>query len=137
MMQSAFSPHAQIAVAIFCVVILFTLFELIRRHRLQERYSVLWVMVVIGLLAITLIPGTLELLTRITGIRTSSLALLGLLGAMEISLLIRLTSIASTQDEALVRLSPEIALQRLKSEELEEIVENLQRNMQGSNEAPE
>lgn len=41
-------------------VVLVALFELMRRHRLREKYAVLWFFVALGVLALAVFPGLLS-----------------------------------------------------------------------------
>lgn len=110
------------AQALSCLLILAflgLLFELIRRHRIQERYAVVWVVASALMLVGVLIPGALTLLSRLTGIQDSSLALLALLAFFQMAMLLNLTVVASGQAERTTRLNQECALLRLENELLE------------------
>jgi len=40
--------------------VLIALFEMLRRHRLREKYAVLWAVVALGVLALAIFPGLLS-----------------------------------------------------------------------------
>lgn len=50
------------------LLILLTLFELLRRHRLREKYALLWFLIAIAALVVTVVPGLLTGLTDLFGI---------------------------------------------------------------------
>ena len=49
-------------------VVLVALFEMLRRHRLREKYAVLWFFVAVGVLTITIFPGLLTGLAELLGV---------------------------------------------------------------------
>ena len=49
-------------------VVLIALFEMLRRHRLREKYAVLWFFVAVGVLTITIFPGLLTGLAELLGV---------------------------------------------------------------------
>ena len=49
-------------------VVLVALFEMLRRHRLREKYAVLWFFVAVGVLTITIFPGLLTGLAGLLGV---------------------------------------------------------------------
>ena len=51
------------------LVVLVALFELMRRHRLREKYAVLWFFVALGVLAFALVPGLLNGVSELLGVQ--------------------------------------------------------------------
>ena len=49
-------------------VVLVALFEMLRRHRLREKYAVLWFFVAVGVLAVAIFPGLLTGLADLVGV---------------------------------------------------------------------
>ena len=49
-------------------VVLIALFEMLRRHRLREKYAVLWFFVAVGVLAIAIFPALLTGLAELVGV---------------------------------------------------------------------
>lgn len=49
-------------------VVLIALFEMMRRHRLREKYAVLWFFVALGVLAMAIFPGLLSGLAELVGV---------------------------------------------------------------------
>lgn len=72
--------RTQILAVISAVLLLVFVLELVRRRRLREEYSWIWLLTAIGYLAIALVPGLIEWLARAIGsVRpTSVFAFLGL-----------------------------------------------------------
>lgn len=102
-----------IAIAgIFLIIIL----ELLRRRRLQERYTVIWFAAGLVLLALALAPGLLGRFADLLGIADPNAALfaatLGVVGVM----LLHFTVVASRQDEQITRLAQEIAMLKVERE---------------------
>ena len=70
----------QILVIISGIVLLIFVLELVRRRRLREEYSWIWLLTAIGYLAVAVVPGLIEWIARgIGSVRpTSVFAFLGL-----------------------------------------------------------
>ena len=49
-------------------VVLVALFEMLRRHRLREKYAVLWFVVALGVLLMALFPGLLSGMADLVGV---------------------------------------------------------------------
>jgi hypothetical protein len=49
-------------------VVLIALFEMLRRHRLREKYAVLWFGVAVGVLTVAIFPGLLTGLADLVGV---------------------------------------------------------------------
>ena len=88
--------------------------ELIRRRRLQERYTVLWFVLALGMLAGALVPKLLEVLANVLGVRDTNIALFALLLLLLLALAFESTVTASRQGERITRLAQENALLRMK-----------------------
>ena len=50
------------------VIIMATLFEMMRRHRLREKYAVIWFFVAMGVLTFAVFPGFLNWIARLAGV---------------------------------------------------------------------
>lgn len=51
------------------LVIMIALFEMLRRHRLREKYALLWFFVALGVLALAIFPGLLTTLAGLVGVQ--------------------------------------------------------------------
>ena len=116
--MGALSLHTQIVGTILIVCLLITVFELIRRNHLQERYAVTWAVVLLMLLAFTLVPGLLFTFSKLSGVKTGAIAFLSLLSFVELMLLLHLSAHASKQNMQVVRLHQELAILQEKVDAL-------------------
>lgn len=100
----------------FSITFLFVVIELVRKNKLQERYSLLWIFMSIILLILSSTPKIINFLADWLDIKNppSFLFLFGLVYLLIYNL--HLTTVVSKQAEKLTRLAQEIALLK---EELE------------------
>jgi hypothetical protein len=105
------TSQARIIAAILAVVFMAMILELIRRHKLQERYSVIWFAAGIAMLAGAAFPDLLRLLAEAMGVRDVTIALFSLLFLLLLGLALSFSVIASRQAEQITRLAQEQALQ--------------------------
>jgi hypothetical protein len=101
---------AAVAAIFFFVLVL----ELIRRRKLQERYTVIWFILALGMLAGGIFPQLLETLANIIGVRDTNVALFALLLLLLLALAFESTITASRQGEQITRLAQENALLRVR-----------------------
>jgi hypothetical protein len=50
------------------VITIVTLFEMLRRRHLREKYAVLWIVIAVGTVAVALVPGLLEWVAALVGV---------------------------------------------------------------------
>ena len=93
--------------------------ELVRRRRLQERYTVLWFVLALGMLAGAIFPTLLEFLAKGLGVRDTNIALFALLLLLLLALAFESTVTASRQGERITRLAQENALLRMRMTPIE------------------
>jgi hypothetical protein len=105
------TSQARIIAAILAVAFMVLILELIRRHRLQERYSVIWFVAGIAMLAGAAFPDLLRLLADAMGVRDVTIALFSLLFLLLLGLALSFSVIASHQAEQITRLAQERALE--------------------------
>jgi hypothetical protein len=101
---------AAVAAIFFFVLVL----DLIRRRKLQERYTVIWFILALGMLAGGIFPQLLETLAKILGVRDTNVALFALLLLLLLALAFESTITASRQGEQITRLAQENALLRVR-----------------------
>ncbi len=109
-----FTPQARIIAAILAVAFMAMILELIRQHKLQERYSVIWFIAGIGMLVGAAFPGILELLARVMGVRDVGIALFSIVLLVLLALALSFSVIISRQAEQITRLAQEDAIQRAR-----------------------
>ena len=90
---------------------------MIRRRKLQERYTVVWFVLALGMLAGGIFPQLLELLANVLGVRDTNVALFALLLLLLLALAFESTITASRQGEQITRLAQENALLRVRLSE--------------------
>ncbi len=95
---------------VFSITFLITVIELVRKNRLQERYSLLWIIMSIIVLILSSTPKIINTLAEWLDIKNppSLLFLFGLVYLLIYNL--HLTAVISNQSEKITRLAQEIAL---------------------------
>lgn len=101
---------------IFSLLFLFSVVELVRKGKLQEKYSILWIFMSILLLVLSSTPMIINKLAEWLDIKNppSVLFLFGLVYLIVYN--IHLTIVVSKQSEKITRLTQEIALIKEKNE---------------------
>ena len=99
------TPQARILAAVIAVVFMAMILELIRRHQLQERYSVIWFMAGLGMLVGAAFPGLLEVVASAMGVRDTNVALFSLVLLLLLGLALNFSVIVSRQAEQITRLA--------------------------------
>jgi hypothetical protein len=105
------TPQARVIAAVLAVAFVAMILELIRRHKLQERYSVIWFVAGIAMLAGAAFPDLLTLLADAMGVRDVTIALFSLLLLVLLGLALSFSVIISRQSEQITRLAQERALE--------------------------
>ena len=90
---------------------MFLILELIRRDRLQERYSVIWFVAGLGMLAGAAFPGLLKLVADVMGVRDTNVALFSIVLLLLLGLALNFSVIMSRQAAQITRLAQERALE--------------------------
>jgi hypothetical protein len=110
------TSQARIIAAVIAIIFMALILELIRRHRLQERYSVIWFIAGIAMLAGAAFPDLLRLLAEALGVRDVTIALFSLLFLLLLGLALSFSVIASRQAEQITRLAQEQALESARAD---------------------
>jgi len=105
------TSQARIVAAVLAIAFMVMILELIRRHRLQERYSVIWFVAGMAMLAGAAFPDLLRVLANALGVRDVTIALFSLLFLLLLGLALNFSVIASRQAEQITRLAQEQALE--------------------------
>jgi hypothetical protein len=103
-----------------CVVLLFSLLELLRRRRLKERYSVLWFVTSFVLLVFTLRRQWLEDLSTLLGVYYPPTALFLILVFFMLIILIHFSTVISELLNDKQILTQSLAILETRVRELEE-----------------
>ena len=115
-MLSVFVNVYSISIA-FSITFLIVVIELVRKNKLQERYSLLWIFMSVILLVLSSTPKIINSLADWLDIKNppSFLFLFGLVYLLIYNL--HLTTVVSKQSEKITRLAQEIALLKEKIED--------------------
>ncbi|GAA3460371.1 hypothetical protein J2S66_005921 [Saccharothrix longispora] len=120
---------------VVAVLVLFLVFEMMRRRKLREKYASIWLLLAVGVTVLAAVPGVPEFLTRITGIITPSNFVLFLAVAVLGLVALHLSTEVGRLEEEVRTAVEEIALQRGEIDgerrALEERVLTLERAAQG------
>src|SRR4051794_10023523 len=105
------TAQSRVLAAAIAIVFMAMIFELIRRHRLQERYSVIWFVAGLAMLAGAAFPGLLEVVADAMGVRDTNVALFSLVLLLLLGLALNFSVIVSRQADQITRLAQERALE--------------------------
>ncbi len=107
------SPRARVLAIVFAAVFVISILELVRRHRLQERYTVIWLAAGGAMMIGAIFPDeTIGALARALGVSDTTIALFSLLFLVLLALTLHLTVVVSSQSEKITRLAQDLAIER-------------------------
>jgi hypothetical protein len=110
--QVHLTSQTRIVAAVIAVFFMLLILELIRRDRLQERYSVIWFVAGLGMLAGAAFPGLLELVADLMGVRNTNVALFSIVLLLLLGLALNFSVIMSRQAAQITRLAQERAIEK-------------------------
>jgi hypothetical protein len=111
------TSQTRIVAAIIAIAFMLMILELIRRDRLQERYSVIWFVAGLGMLAGAAFPGLLEFIADLMGVRDTNVALFSIVLLLLLGLALNFSVIMSRQAAQITRLAQERALEGVSQDE--------------------
>lgn len=111
------TPQARIIAAVLAIGFMVWILDLIRRDRLTERYSVVWIAFGVAMLVGAIFPGLLELLARAMGVRDVTIALFSVLILILLGLALNFSVIASRQSKQITRLAQQAAIEAIEDDE--------------------
>jgi hypothetical protein len=114
--QVQLTSQTRIVAAVLAVFFMLLILELIRRDRLQERYSVIWFVAGLGMLAGAAFPGLLELVADLLGVRNTNVALFSIVLLLLLGLALNFSVIMSRQAAQITRLAQERAIEQAKQQ---------------------
>ena len=112
------TPQSRILAALIAIAFMVLILDLIRRDRLQERYSVVWFIAGIAMLAGAAFPGLLEVLANLMGVRNTNVALFSMVLLLLLALALNSSVRDSRQAAQITRLSQELALAKAREQAL-------------------
>jgi hypothetical protein len=108
------TSQTRILAAVIALAFMLMILELIRRDRLQERYSVVWFIAGLGMLAGAAFPGLLGVVADAMGVRDTNVALFSVILLLLLGLALNFSVIMSRQAAQITRLAQERALERAR-----------------------
>jgi hypothetical protein len=117
--QVHLTSQTRILAALIAIAFMLLILDLIRRDRLEERYSVIWLLAGAGMLAGAAFPGLLELVAEAMGVRNTNVALFSIVLLLLLGLSLNFSVIMSRQAAQITRLAQERAIEKAKSAEPE------------------
>jgi len=110
------TSQTRILAAVIAVAFMLMILELIRRDRLQERYSVVWFVAGLGMLAGAAFPGLLGVVADLMGVRDTNVALFSIILLLLLGLALNFSVIMSRQAAQITRLAQEQALEKAREQ---------------------
>ena len=114
------TAQTRIIAAVLAIAFMLMVLELIRRNKLQERYSVIWFAAGLGMLIGAAFPGLLQVVADAMGVRDTNVALFSIVLFFLIGLALNFSVIMSRQAAQITRLAQERALERARQQGREE-----------------
>lgn len=110
------TAQTRIIASILAVAFMVLILELIRRDKLQERYSVVWFVAGLGMLAGAAFPGLLSVVADAMGVRDTNVALFSIVLLLLLGLALNFSVIMSRQAAQITRLAQERALEKAREQ---------------------
>jgi hypothetical protein len=117
------TPQTRIIAAVLALLFMLLILDLIRRDRLQERYSVIWFVAGLAMLAGAAFPGLLKLVADAMGVRDTNVALFSIVLLLLLGLALNFSVIMSRQAAQITRLAQERAIERAREQGAREALE--------------
>jgi hypothetical protein len=110
------TSQTRILAAAIAIAFMAMILELIRRDKLQERYSVVWFVAGLGMLAGAAFPGLLGVVADLMGVRDTNVALFSVILLLLLGLALNFSVIMSRQAAQITRLAQEQALEKAREQ---------------------
>jgi hypothetical protein len=114
--QVHLTSQTRILAGAIALAFMLMILELIRRGRLQERFSVVWFVAGLGMLAGAIFPGLLGLVAEAMGVRNTNVALFSIILLLLLGLALNFSVIMSRQAAQITRLAQERALEKAREQ---------------------
>jgi hypothetical protein len=114
--QVHLTAQTRIVAAVIAVFFMLLILDLIRRDRLQERYSVIWLVAGLGMLAGATFPGLLDVVANLLGVRDTNVALFSIVLLVLLGLALNFSVIFSRQTGQITRLAQELAIEKAREQ---------------------
>ncbi|HET9164340.1 MAG TPA: DUF2304 domain-containing protein [Solirubrobacterales bacterium] len=110
------TSQTRVLAAVIAVAFMLMILELIRRDRLQERFSVVWFVAGLGMLAGAIFPGLLGTVADLMGVRDTNVALFSIILLLLLGMALNFSVIMSRQAAQITRLAQERALEKAREQ---------------------
>jgi hypothetical protein len=110
------TSQTRIIAAALAILFMLWILDLIRRDRLQERYSVIWFVAGLAMLAGAAFPGLLKLVADLMGVRDTNVALFSIVLLLLLGLALNFSVIMSRQAAQITRLAQERAIEKARQQ---------------------
>ena len=110
------TSQTRIIAAVLALAFMALVLDLIRRDRLQERFSVVWFVAGLGMLVGAAFPGLLTLVADAMGVRDTNVALFSIVLLLLLGLALNFSVIMSRQATQITRLAQERALEKAREQ---------------------
>jgi hypothetical protein len=114
------TAQTRILAAILALAFMLLILDLIRRDKMQERYSVIWFVAGLGMLAGAAFPGLLQVVADAMGVRDTNVALFSIVLFFLLGLVLNFSVIMSKQAAQITRLAQERALEKARQQSEED-----------------
>jgi hypothetical protein len=121
--QVSLTSQTRVIAAALAILFMLLILDLIRRDRLQERYSVIWFVAGLAMLAGAAFPGLLGSVADLMGVRDTNVALFSIVLLLLLGLALNFSVIMSRQAAQITRLAQERAIERAKEQGAREALE--------------
>ena len=108
------TSQTRILAAVLAIAFMLLILDLIRRDRLQERYSVVWFVAGLGMLVGAAFPGLLTVVADVMGVRDTNVALFSIVLLLLLGLALNFSVIMSRQAAQITRLAQERAIEQAR-----------------------
>ena len=110
------TSQTRVIAAVLALAFMALVLELIRRDKLQERFSVVWFVAGLGMLAGAAVPRLLELVADAMGVRDTNVALFSIVLLFLLGLALNFSVTMSRQAAQITRLAQERALEKARQQ---------------------
>jgi hypothetical protein len=110
------TAQTRIIAAVLALAFMALVLELIRRDRLQERFSVVWFVAGLGMLVGAAFPGLLSVVADAMGVRDTNVALFSIMLLFLLGLALNFSVTMSRQAAQITRLAQERALEQAREQ---------------------
>jgi len=117
------TSQTRVIAAVLALFFMGLVLELIRRDKLQERFSVVWFVAGLGMLIGAAFPGLLTLVADAMGVRDTNVALFSIVLLFLLGLALNFSVTMSRQAAQITRLAQERAMERAREQAAREELE--------------